>query len=77
MSNYMWREMLMAVSIMGTALITMDERMRFIAFVLFSVTDTGWMVDAFIRRDREQFLMYFVYDLFNIMGLANNIHGVI
>jgi hypothetical protein len=70
--NGMWRQVLLALSVLGTAFITMDERARFLAFVLFAVTDTGWMVDAYFRKDKEQFLMYLIYDLFNVVGLVNN-----
>jgi hypothetical protein len=68
----MWRETLMGFSILATALITANEQERFIAFILFFLTDSGWMIDAVLRKDREQFLMYLVYDLFNLVGMWNN-----
>jgi hypothetical protein len=70
-ANY-WRQALLALSILGTAFITMDEKSRFLAFVLFTITDTGWLIDAAIRQDKEQVLMYTTYNLFNLVGLWNN-----
>lgn len=45
---------------------------RFFGYCIWMLTNIYWCLDAYIRKDKQQFIMWFVYVISVVVGLYNS-----
>ena len=68
------RYILTALSMSGAVLVAQDAAgLRALGFTCWIASNAGWEIDAVLRRDYSQLVMFGFFEVTSIVGLINSI----
>jgi uncharacterized membrane protein YhhN len=67
------RSVFTAISMTAATLVAgPSDMLRIVGFILFLVSDFGWVYDAISRKDRQQTIVWSYFGLTSVVGLLFN-----